>query len=216
MTTQDVENIIYTGELRRPSTTKGSVMGSDSNGTFEIVSPTTNSEVLTADSSESGGIKWGGGTENSGFAFVNMLINYPDPVGTVFYYLADSGTTPPPLVLPASKALFLGISPTAGGYLTTPAKVDGGTLDFRLGYFDSLDQPTTGNFNVYNGSDDLQIQGTSINTDSTNYSTFFTALNITVTSGQQVVMRITDNFSEGSGAPTDYNSINSFIMFQGT
>jgi hypothetical protein len=58
------ENIIYTGDLFRPSTSKGTLLVN--NGTKFALEPVgTDNQTLIADSSQSTGVKWGNGLNPS-------------------------------------------------------------------------------------------------------------------------------------------------------
>lgn len=216
----NTENITFTNVLKRPNTAKGAILAHNGIETFEIVEPKTDCEVLTANSSATGGVEYTAGTQGSGFSFIDVDVDIPGlNTGRITYFMIDSGLASSyarPIPLPNCSAIFLGVCPnnTSDGWASNNTSFNGGALEITLGYFDLTDQPLPSNFNPYSGGPHLSIPFSSINSVGTAFASFTTSLNIDVTSGQQVSLELVNTITRAGPTPV-IRDMTSFILFQG-
>ncbi len=212
-TAYNIQNISFSGNLGRPSTTKGAFLANDGTGAFRLESPTNDNQVLISDNTTSSGVMWNNSTQNSGYAFSTTRMTATST--STYYFMIDDSSNPPPLVLPNSTAIFLSVTPSSGGWTTTGITgITGGTIEFTLGYTPVNTSNIAANWIAYTGGPHLTIQGTDINTAANNFRTFSTTLNITINLGEQVSVRYVGNLLF---TPIRTEGLyNSFLLCSGT
>jgi hypothetical protein len=212
MTEVHSQNIEFTGALSRPSTTKGSIHAHDGIINFQMVSPTTSDQILVSNSGATAGVEWSTGNAGIGFGITaRNKITLPAPGGSV-YFLNATGPTNIPccVVLPGCDWLEFTITPArlgasgADGWTTNPAGITGGSFDIYYCYVDANTNPSVANLKYYATGNttppvtpDFQIMGTGINSTGTNFTSYMDTFSYTVTSGQQVTVRLTNNITFG-------------------
>jgi len=217
--TYKIQNITYSGNLSRPSTTKGSILANNGTDNFELVVPGSNSQVLTSNSSVSAGVEWQSTSQNAGLAFWDV-----DPIraidaGATRYFLVDeSPINPAPLVVPDSVAFYMSVNARdpVNGWLSNPTRFNGGTMTFTLGYTPANTNNIVANWIAYAGGPHLSIAHTDINTVANQFRTFTTTLNIAITSGQQLSVAYRSTFTLSGGPAVTYGNLGTLLLCRGT
>ncbi len=216
------ENIIFTNNIYRPSTTKGTVMGHNGIEIFDYTTPSSDNQVLISDDTETAGIKWASDTSGAGFGFATHFL-CPDPGGSTApnptFYIVDANNIafprPRPVVMPRCTAVYMSVGTSSNsGWAFTPANITGGTIDFTLGYNDMNAQPSASTFTDYPGGPHLSISGSDLSMIANRFNNYYLTLNIDILEGQQVAVRIDDNLTT-SGLPI-FQEIRTFILFRGS
>tara|TARA_R100000750_G_C2341879_1_gene94537 strand:- start:261 stop:914 length:654 start_codon:yes stop_codon:yes gene_type:complete len=205
-----IQNINFRENLGRPSTDKGSVLVNDGTGLLNLVPPSNDCQVLTSDSTTPSGVRWNNSTQNSGFGFNTSSIPIlSGDSNDTYYFMIDIATDPVPLVLPDSTAIFFSVTAMNDGWSASdPDFLLEGAAEFTIGYTNANAINIPASFNPYPGAPHLTVPYTSINSMAENYSTFSTPLNLTITRGQQVCVRLVSTllagFMIGSGMVSSF------------
>ena len=223
------ENIEYTDNLSRPLTAKGSVFVNGGSSKFELISPSSNGDVLVSNSSTVSGTEWiPAATSGTGFGLSTRSVNNLDVpgVGNDMYFLSLGRTDPSTIALPDCSWLLFLITPrrkddSIDGWSDIPTNITGGSLDFYFGYVEPNLPNIVSNFKYYAtgtttvpASPDFQIMGIDINTAATTYRAFRYSLNYSVTNGHQVCIRFVNNLTQSSSP--SYNSFQALNLFRTT
>lgn len=211
------DNLKYTSNLIRPSTTKGTVMTNNGTDNFELVTPSSDGQILTSDASVSAGSKWSAAAQGLGVGFGIGNGTTPNVGGTIYFLTLASAVYIPGIPIPNGTIIFFSVRPDSGplGWSNAQANISGGTLDYTFGYIDSTDNPTIANFNAYSGGPHYQIAGTAIGSGGNNFASFFASLNIPViVTGQQIAVQLQNNLTLSGPEPTDWTEQNAFLILR--
>ena len=201
------ENLTFSDTLSRPTTSKGSILASDGTD-FQLVTPSTDGEILIADSAESSGVKWGSATSSLGFAVYTANLQIPLTGIVGVHYLSNASPVPVPpfdavcAVFPDSTLISISVNTDDIGYSTIdPTLLTSGTLSFGFGRVAADTQTTGGNFASYNGAGtSFSIDASDINTAANNYRTFSSTLDIDIDEGVQFGAVMGNGFFGSPGA----------------
>lgn len=202
-----VENLLYTGTLSKPSTTKGTLLVN--NGSiFALETIGTNTQVLTADSTTSTGVKWGTGISSGSSLTLTGSSNIigsnlnstpttteyggmPNGFGSVDEDVGKLAT-----VIPADTNLqnYIIRGNNSGDWVTNFANVTGGTLDFTLGRISLNETAMIANWMAYAGGPHFQIDDTFWDSNP-NRPICENNLNIAVSQGDLVSFKFDNNYT---------------------
>lgn len=213
--TYSVNNITYHNNLSRPSTAKGTILANNGTGDFELVTPSTDCQVLTSNPSVSAGVEWQSTTQNSGLAFYNVGTVNIRPTTSPKYFLVDqSDFGPIPLVVPDCTAFFMSISPRSSvGWAQPSTTLNGGSAQFTIGYVPPNTSNIPSNWIAYPGGPHFTVFSSDINSNSDRFSTFTVPLNISITGGHQLSFRYESTIT--SASTTSYGPLNILLLCRG-
>lgn len=216
------DNFLF-GQLSRPSTTVGSILSHDGTDKFELNAPTMNTEVLVSNNAQSSGTQWVASTAASGFAFSTPNIGlsaFVSTTGTPFtqFFMVDTTTTNStvPLGLPNCEAIYLSLQISNNGWCNDPTRFIAGNMQFSIGRVPANTQVIPANFTPYAGAPHLTVNFSDINTVPNRYRSFATMLNVPVTNGDLVSVRIVSTLQRSGGAPPTFGQFTPFLFFRGT
>ncbi len=208
MPTYIVENIDFENNIITPSTVKGSMLVSNGEY-FEKVAPSSNGQSLIANSVVSSGVEFTTDNQNISYNITNVNLT-TNPATSTRYFLEDNSTRAAGVTIPASKLVFMSVTPIT--YLDDTTRLNGGSLNFTLGRVPANTNQSSANFTAYTGSF-LTIPYTGINTVPTAFNSFTASPSISTSDGDQVCIRIVNTFTTSGGGPITWGGINIFSQF---